>query len=262
MTERPENPELAPAAAYALGILSPEEARSFERVLASSEAARREVAEFREVAGLLALQAPDAVPDPDLRDKVMARIGQEKATTIPKVQPLPRPSPLPWLAAAAAAILALGLGWSLILSRKQVDARDEAIASLKTELTARQERLDVQERTLAAVLGPGVRLTVLVSASKPEPAVQLFVNRRRGIAIAQAIGLPAVAPGRAYQLWFIPKSGKPIASATFTPGDSASVLVTNIAVPPGRELTAAAITEEPAGGSDQPTSPVLLSGAL
>ncbi len=262
MTERPENPELAPAAAYALGILSPEEARSFERVLASSEAARREVAEFREVAGLLALQAPDAVPDPDLRDRVMARIGQEKATSLPQIQPPPRPNPLPWLAAAAAAVLALGLGWSLVLSRKQVEARDEAIASLKTELNARQERLDERERTLAAVLEPGVSLTVLASASKPEPAVQLFVNRRRGIAIAQAVGLPALATGRAYQLWFIPRAGKPIASTTFNPGDSASVLVTNIMVPLGRQLTAAAVTEEPEGGSIQPTSPVLLSGAL
>ena len=43
------------AAAYALGALSPDEARRFEAFLATSPEAQREVAEYREVAALLAL---------------------------------------------------------------------------------------------------------------------------------------------------------------------------------------------------------------
>ena len=43
------------AAAYALGALSPDEAQRFEAFLATSAEAQREVAEYREVAALLAL---------------------------------------------------------------------------------------------------------------------------------------------------------------------------------------------------------------
>ncbi|HTO72201.1 MAG TPA: anti-sigma factor, partial [Gemmatimonadales bacterium] len=98
--------------------------------------------------------------------------------------------------------------------------------------------------------------------SKPEPAVQLFVNPHRRLAIAQAARLPELAPGRAYQLWFIPRSGKPIASVSFKVETFGNALVTNIPVPLGIVLTAAAITEEPDGGSSEPTSPFLLSGTL
>jgi anti-sigma factor RsiW len=59
------------AAAYALGALSPEEARRFEAYLAGSPEAQREVAEYREVAALLALAGPESVPAPDLRDRVL-----------------------------------------------------------------------------------------------------------------------------------------------------------------------------------------------
>jgi len=52
------------AAAYALGALDPAEARSFEAFLATSPEAQREVAEFREVATLLATTTSGAGPGP------------------------------------------------------------------------------------------------------------------------------------------------------------------------------------------------------
>ncbi|HJR51059.1 MAG TPA: hypothetical protein VJ794_08140, partial [Gemmatimonadales bacterium] len=52
------------AAAYALGALSAEEARRFEAYLAGSPEAQREVAEYREVAALLALAGPEPAPSP------------------------------------------------------------------------------------------------------------------------------------------------------------------------------------------------------
>lgn len=262
MSERPDNPELNLAAAYALGILSPEEARSFEQVLATSEAARREVAEYREVSALLALESPDAVPPAALRNKVLARVGLERVIALPAPPPPARPALLPWLAAAAALIAAVGLGWSLQRSRAELASRDQAIASLRTELAAREQTLSAREATLNAILEPGVKLSVLISATTAKPAMQMFVNQSRGIAIANAVNLPALATGRTYQLWFIPKAGKPIASVTFNSESTGRALVQNIALPPGTVLTAAAITEEPAGGSAQPTSAIILSGAL
>ena len=66
-------------------------------------------------------------------------------------------------------------------------------------------------------------------------------------------GLPAPPPGKVYQMWTLAKGAKAVApSVTFTPDTSGSALV---AVPVDASTTAAAaISVEPAGGSQQPTS--------
>lgn len=262
MNERPDNPELNLAAAYALGILSPEEARSFERILASSEAARREVAEFQEVAGMLALEAPEVTADPGLRARVLARIGQEKVVATPAPPPPQRASPVPWLLLAASIAVIAGLGWMLGTSRSELAQRDAAVASLQSELAAREKTLGEREATLNTILEPGVRLSVLASSRPAAPSIQMFVNPKRGIVIAHAVNLPTLSADRAYQLWFIPKNGKPIPSVTFNAESTGHALVQNIPLPAGTELTAAAVTEEPASGSPQPTSAIILSGAM
>ena len=80
------------AAAYVLGALSTEEARRFEAYLVDSPEAQREVAEYREVAALLALAGSESAPSPDLRGRVLAR--SRSASTGPVVG-RPRP-PRPW----------------------------------------------------------------------------------------------------------------------------------------------------------------------
>ena len=67
------------AAAYALGALAADEARRFEAYLATSPEAQREVAEYREVAALLALggRGGRAVRR-GLRDRVLARVAEQK----------------------------------------------------------------------------------------------------------------------------------------------------------------------------------------
>ena len=95
------------AAAYALGALSAEEVRRFEAYLASSPEAQREVAEYREVAALLALAGPESAPSPDLRERVLAR-GRPPTTRPGGGRP---PSTRPWLALAAGLVAVVGLGF-------------------------------------------------------------------------------------------------------------------------------------------------------
>ena len=61
--------------------------------------------------------------------------------------------------------------------------------------------------------------------------------------------------------WFI-KDGKPVPSVTFKPGPGGRATIERIPVPEGGVLSAAAVTVEPAGGSQQPTSTPVLVGAL
>jgi anti-sigma-K factor RskA len=243
------------AAAYALGALEPEEARAFEALLATSPAAQREVAAFREVGALLALGAPEAAPAADLRDRVIQRATRDKIVPLPS-----RTSWTVWAALAASLVAVAGLALNQRGLSRQLAERDSTIASLQDTLAVRESRIAMREAELNAILDPNVLLTRMGSPGTPQPVVQLFWNRRSHLILAHAFQLPPAGNQRAYQLWFIPKSGKPIPSVTFNTEASGHGLVQQIPVPEGVELTAAAITEEPEAGSPQPTTtPILVA---
>jgi anti-sigma-K factor RskA len=200
------------AAAYALGALDPAEARSFEAFLATSAEARREVAEFREVAALLATTTEGTGPGPssDLRSRVLARVAQEKVVPLKPVTGGSRW--IPW-AAAAAALLAVGLGLQTIALRRQVAQRDAALAELQRDFGATQAQLAAREATLNAILEPDVRLTTLTSSSTPAPVIRLFMNPKK-VALIHAFNLqpPKVA---GYFSSVHPQGRKPIPPVTF-----------------------------------------------
>lgn len=260
------------AAAYALGALSPEETRAFESYLATSAEARQEVAELRETAALLALSGPEAAPSPDLRARVLEAVSASKLRSLPSVpatrQPGRRLSPVLWGALAASLLIAVGLGLRAErlggeLAQRLADlaARDSTIAEQARSLAAQGQRLAATDSTLASLLSPGVQLVQLTASGDPDPQIQLFWDRRRNTAVLHASKLRPVPEGRTYQLWFI-KDGKPVPSITFNVPAAGEALVPQLTVPSEGRISAAAVTEEPAGGSPQPTTPILLVGTL
>jgi anti-sigma-K factor RskA len=258
----PETPlDLAPA--YALGALDPAEARAFERVLATSPEAREAVAEFREVAALLALADDDVAPAPDLRGRLLSRLAER-----PAAPPLARLGPMAWAAIAAGLAVLVGLGAATASLRRQVAERDAAIAqrdsalALRTEaLAARERQLEHRQAVLDAILRPGVQMVQLTASGDPDPGMQLFWDRQRRRAVLYGYRLKPVPQGRAYQLWFI-EGGRPMPSITFTPERDGRALVADIEVPDRGPLSAAAITVEPASGSPTPTSQIVLIGTV
>lgn len=243
------------AAAYALGALSTEETRAFEAFLATSPEARREVAELRETAALLAVAGPEAQPGPELRRRVL------DAVAATKVAALPRRPVLPWLAAAAAILVAVALGLRVRAATTALAARDSTIAEQQRSLSEQQQQLVKDEATLAALLAPSVQLVQLTKEGDPDPRIQLYWDRVHNTAVLHASKLKPVPAGRTYQLWFI-RDGKPVPSVTFEVAPAGDALLREVTVPTGGEVSAAAITQEPAGGSQQPTTPILLLGAV
>jgi anti-sigma-K factor RskA len=244
------------AAAYALGALAPDEARRFEAYLAGSPEAQREVAEYREVAALLALAGPEPVPAPDLRDRVLAR-GRASA---PGASVAPRRRSVPWLALAAGIAAVVGLGFGFAQLRTVQGLRQE-LAQVGERLDRTSDRLRTREATLNAILEPGVQLFQLTASGDPDPLIQLFWDRQRHRAVIHGFKLDSVPEGRAYQLWFI-KDGAPVPSVTFKPEPTGHVLVEGIEVPAEGDVSAAALTVEPESGSPQPTSPIRMLGQL
>ncbi|HUR95192.1 MAG TPA: anti-sigma factor [Gemmatimonadales bacterium] len=266
----PESPQDL-AAAYALGALPDDEARRFEAYLASSPEAQREVAEYREAAALLALAGSDAVPPAGLRERVLARLGERpgpaprespaRHSTAPIRTSAPRGGGIPWLALAACVLLAVGLGAALLSARSRLASVETELAAREQALAQTRQQLTEREATLDAILEPGVQLVQLTASGDPDPGMQLFWNRQRNRAIVHGYRLKPVPAGQAYQLWFI-KDGKPVPSVTFRPESDGHAKVEEVPVPAGGSISAAAVTIEPDSGSTQPTSPIVMVGAL
>ncbi|MBA3496724.1 MAG: anti-sigma factor [Gemmatimonadales bacterium] len=251
------------AAAYALGALSADEARRFEAFLATSPDAQREVAEFKEVAALLALAGTEEAPADTLRDRVLARGGGEKTRALPSrpVVSAGAASRGGWLALAASLLLAAGLGAALVSARGRLAGMQTELAARSRTLAETERRLTERQATLDAILEPGVQLFQLTASGDPDPGIQLFWNLQLHRALVHGYRLKAVPAGRAYQLWFI-RDGKPVPSVTFKPDAEGQARVERIPVPENGTVSAAAVTVEPESGSAQPTSPILMVGTL
>ncbi len=247
------------AAAYALGALDDAETKAFEALLARDAGLAREVAEYREVAALLALGQPAAAAPTDaLRARVVAGAPRRQAG----VTPLRRAGPawMPW-ALAASLLVAAWMGAGRARLGAKLDQLDAMLAQRDTALASRDTLIANRDRTLKALLAPGIELYQLTATGDPAPGVQLFWDRKRNTAIIHSFGVKALPADRAYQLWFI-QDGKPVPSITFRPEADGRAQVEAIQVPSGAAVTAAAVTEEPLGGSPQPTSAIYLVAKL
>ncbi|MEO8633641.1 MAG: anti-sigma factor [Gemmatimonadales bacterium] len=263
MSANHEQDMLELTAAYAFGALSAEESRAFEVWLATSPAGQREVAEYREVGALMALGSTTAIsagPSPDLKQRVVERATSAKVRHLPA--PKVRTQVVAWIGLAASLVAVAGLALQQRALRELLALQTTSISELEATLASRDAKLARREAELNAILDPNVQLTRMGTPGTPQPVVQLFWNRKSNLLTIHAFQLSPAAATRAYQLWFIPKNGKPIPSVTFNTEPSGHGMVQEIKVPEGMELTAAAITEEPAGGSPQPTTTPFLVGTL
>ncbi len=243
------------AAAYALGALSPEDKEEFETFLAASPEVQRDVAEFREVGALLALGADADQPSPALRARVLARISEEKERPLPATSTAShRPHVMLYSALAASLIAAVGFGLRTMALSQQLTASEEFLGAV-------QEQLAGRETTLNRILEPGVQLYLLTTDGDQAAGIQFFWDRTRNVVMLHAFNLFPVPEGRAYQLWLIPEDGAPVPSRVFNSEPDGHALIQEVPIPDGR-YRAAAITVEPAAGSDQPTSTPLLVASL
>jgi anti-sigma-K factor RskA len=234
------------AGAYALDALEAGGERDrFSRHLSRCQSCAAEVKGFREVATALAFAAA-AEPPAELRGRVLAAAARTRQLP-PEVRTHARPKRarpwvpwVPWLSgvvAAASIVVAVLFGFAQAHTQdqlNQVRAENQAISLL---LSAPRAKL------LTHVVIHGGVATVVLAADRHELAVV-------------TTGLPALPPGKVYQLWLI---GKPkIVSAGLLPparnGQTPAVLATGVVK--GDTL---GLTVEPAGGSAQPTTTPILA---
>ena len=255
------------AAAYVLDALDPDETRAFEARLADDPALQAEVRAQREALAALADAVPPRRAPAALRDRVLSEarsvrpIGSatSRAERAAKDAREPgRPSRLPWFVAAAATVAAVALGISNRDLVERVDTSDERLAQLEAALGEAGEQVASRDSLLASLLGPDVRTASLASTGA-EPSARLFWNGATGEVVVTAFGLPPAPEGRTYQLWGIGGGADPVSLGTFqTTADGTAVV--RATAPLGVDFEVSAMTEEPVGGSPQPTSTPFLVG--
>lgn len=269
------------AASYALDALDAPDRAAFESHLADCVACRADVQAYREAAGMLAHAAPVRTPPPHLRDTILARVRESGARTPPggwsrdaaagraaheKARPglMPRWRPL---ALAASIILAVGALLLFALERSRAAGLEQQLAALESELGTSRAQIAALDSTIAkrdslfaAVFGPDVTVARLVSQGQP-PSAQLYWNRARNTIVIAAQDLPPAPAGRTYQLWGITPGTDPVSLGTFD-SESSGRAVAIFRLPAGTQFRTGAVTEEPAGGSPQPTTNPFLIGAL
>jgi len=234
------------AGPYALDALEAgSEHDRFTRHLSRCQSCAAEVKGFREVATAMAFAAA-AEPPAELRDRVLIAAARTRQLP-PEVRTHARPRRsrgsvpwVPWLSgvvATASIVVAVLFGFAQAHTRdelNQVKAENQAISLL---LSAPQAKL------LTRTVTNGGVATVVLAADRHELAVV-------------TTGLPALPPGKVYQLWLIGKP-KTVSAGLLPPaknGQTPAVLATGVVK--GDTL---GLTVEPAGGSAQPTTTPILA---
>lgn len=245
------------AAAYALDALDPAERSEFEAVLARSEDAQRSVAEFQEVVSLLAYAAPAVEPPASLRTRVLSEAGDVRPIASARRNPNEKRGQTrlwtAYIALAASVMVAVLLG-SRYADERAVSARLAASAdTLRSTLASR-------DAIINSLLAPEVQ-TIRLSANVNAAAARMYVNNATRQVILATFQLAPAPEGRTYQLWGIGRGGAPVSLGTFntTANGEARMVAT---VPAGLTIDVGAVTEEPAGGSAQPTSAPFLVGQV
>ena len=269
---------LEQTAPYALGALDDDERASFEQHLATCTQCAAEVRELQEVAGLLATAAKPVAPPPALRDRILADARAVRpisaAAQRPQSPPATPPgdanertdikgtvstrhSVFPWLAAAAAILIAVAINMRYQGERNARAGMEQQLASIRATLDSTGAALASRDSLIANLVGPDVQ-AVSVSGTGPQPSAKYFLDRRASRIVLVANALPPAKSGRIYQLWGIEAGRSPVSLGTFNT-DSSGRALASVSVPSGLRIAVTAVTDEPSGGSAQPTTTPFLA---
>ncbi|MGW6022829.1 anti-sigma factor [Streptomyces sp. NPDC055099] len=234
------------AVPYALDALDPRELRGFERHLARCAPCRAETRELGEGAVRLA-GAAAAVPPPALRERVLTAVRateQEPPPRAPVTESAPlRTRRLQVAVGAFAALTALALAASAVF----------ALQLVRSDRRLDEERAEARE--IAHVLAaPDARTGGSQDAWGRGINVVTSESRRRAVVTVTGLGAPP--RGRTHQLWLLRPASRP-RSLGLLDGET-PVIAAGL-----RGSTASlAVTTEPDGGSEGPTSAPLVQLAL
>ena len=226
---------------YALGVLDGEERDEAEAHLSRGcEVCKRSLNDALVINTMLLSSTSAAAPRRRLKRRLMASVGVERTGW-------------GWAAALAAACMLVVALWLSVQERHRASELAEARRTLM-QVSAQR---DTMSQALSFLNQPE---TQQVGFSKG-PRGNVFVNPRSGVLLISA-NLPALDPGKIFEMWLIPKGGAPRPAGLFQatgPGSAFHLLPGPVDV---STLAVVAVTIEPEAGSASPTTTPIIAVPL
>ncbi len=253
--------------AFALGSLDPEERAAVAAHLATGCAeCAKALSEAQWLVSQLAYLAPEAAPSDILRGRLLKTVRAEAAAS-KAAEPQVLKSTIPfwmWGAVAAVTVFAFYNAYEVHREGPIVDDTARELARTTDELHKLEQQLALAHREALILTDPRSRKIAMPSGKKDMPPLQATWHAALGIVVFGQ-SLPMPVGNRTLQLWLIPKApgAQPMPSLTLRP-DADGKFDLLVASPPDSQADtkALAITEEPEGGSPQPTTTPLWVGSV
>ncbi len=260
------------AGLYVLGALTRAERLAFEAHLSACDACSAEVRRLTPVAGALSTIVPQIDPPDRLRRRVLETVAPPQAAEPRPERAEPgRTATWSWMPMAASLALAVALSvyaWQLndrLTTR--IAVLEEGLAEANARAAAGEQRLvDVRNTMVAAqsavtilTASDMLRVDLAGQPAAPAASARAYLSASRGI-LFTAASLPALPPGRVYQLWVVTTA--PGSVGLLAPDGTGSV--NQIFDPPAVTARPALVagTDEPAGGLPQPTGQFQVVGSV
>lgn len=168
-----------------------------------------------------------------------------------------------WLAMVASVIAVLGVG-SYLNARAERDSLRDTVRQVAVESRARSLAMDSlrasledKDRMIANLTGAQVAVMTLASVGPQSPTGRMFWDQAHNAWTFVAHNVPMPKSGRTYQMWLVTPTAK-ISAGTFMPGPGGDVMMQASYALSKDSLAAVAVTDEPMGGSPQPTTQPLM----
>lgn len=258
------------AGLYALDAVTHDEKAAIDLHLAGCAEDHSEFASLGGVAQALALQAPPQDAPAALKGTVMAAYRAEMGTAPDVIRPAVAtpatrdssrvqersvaiqppharrwqvPNWTGWAAAAIALVLFAVVSVAGLNLRQQADQANH--------------RADQMAQAIAAISQPGSQIAILQGTGDAAGISGFVAVPAGGSGYMVVTDVPAVPSGMTLQAWYI-VDGTPSSAGTMSAEPDGTVIASGLQPLPGTDVIA--ITLEPTGGSDQPTSAPIITG--
>jgi len=259
-------------ALYALNELSANDAQDFEQHLETCAACRRELQALRTDLGLLGLSAVGPKPPARVKERLMRAVAAEPRGVVARTKEAParRAFWLQWIPAAialAAIVFAVSLRQSNETLHDQIaELRNRSateIAELRNKNNDQAIQLAQAQENVNLLLAPdAVHVSLNPQNASKHPSATVIMSPTVGRMTLMATNLAPVPPGKAYELWVIPPKGAPVNAGVFKPDQHGNAMMLDHPMPAGIEAKSFALTVEDEAGSDKPTPPIVIMGAM
>jgi hypothetical protein len=238
---------------YALALADePERTELAQHLAAGCPVCTAGVRRARAMNAAILASSGEAEPSKRLRKRILASVGEGTDSHWTWI----------WAAAAAsfavAAFLYMGQGRD---ARREVEQARAALRRTSTELTATAADRSRLRDAIRLLEQPDTEQVSFGGATPQPPRGRVIVNPRQGVLLIAA-NLAPTAEGRTYEMWLLPRTGAPRPAGLFQAATTGGAIYFLPGPVDRSQISAVAVTVEPAAGSAAPTTQPIIVARL